>query len=165
MKTILALTLLFALQLQANPRIKPVATKFSAKVVSVKDGDTIVVVGDSMREVVIRLYGVDTPERKKGQPYNRNAKDFTSDLSFGKTVEVEVIDIDRYKRSVSVIKLPDGKNLNQALVEGGYAWVYPQYCKKDFCEEWKKLEAKARFEKKGLWQDKLPVEPWKWRRN
>lgn len=163
MKTIFALLFVLTFPACANPRIKPDSTKFSGKVVAVKDGDTIVVAGENMRQVTIRLYGVDCPERKKGQAYNRNAKEFTSDFSFGKKVDVEVIDTDRYQRSVAIIKLPDGKNLNEALVANGYAWVYTHYCKKDFCKAWAELESKARLAKKGLWQDKAPVPPWKWR--
>ena len=61
----------------------PAAEQFTGKVVGVTDGDTLKVMraGAAVR---VRLYGVDTPERK--QPFATRARLFTSELAFGKTV-------------------------------------------------------------------------------
>jgi endonuclease YncB( thermonuclease family) len=72
----------------------------------------------------IRRWGIDCPESK--QPFGTRAKQFTGDLAFGQTVTVRVRDIDRYKRTVAEITLPDGRNLNQELVRAGLAWWYRQ---------------------------------------
>jgi micrococcal nuclease len=55
----------------------------------------------------IRLYGIDAPEM--GQDFGRKSKDFASGMVGNKMVEVEVMDTDRYGRTVAVI-LVDGKN-------------------------------------------------------
>jgi len=55
-------------------------------VVGVSDGDTIKVMR-AHEQVKVRLYGIDCPE--KGQPFSSKAKQFTSEMAFGKIVEIE----------------------------------------------------------------------------
>lgn len=69
----------------------------TGEVVGVKDGDTIEVL-HGRTPVTVRLHGVDTPET--GQPFGMRAKQRASELVFGKVVHVEVIDTDRYGRTV-----------------------------------------------------------------
>lgn len=73
---------------------------WSGKVVGVSDGDTITVMHDGRGEK-IRLYGIDCPENR--QVFGKKAKKFTSDIVFGKVVEVEPLDIDRYGTTVGLI--------------------------------------------------------------
>jgi endonuclease YncB( thermonuclease family) len=65
---------------------------WSGKVIGVADGDTITVLRDK-EQVRIRPYGIDCPEG--GQAFGKKAKKFTSDMIFGKVVEVEPVDVDR----------------------------------------------------------------------
>ncbi len=104
--------------------------------------------------------GALTPESK--QPWGTRAKQLTGDLAFGKVVTVRVRDIDRYKRLVAEIILPDGRNLNQELVRAGMAWWYRQFAKRDTVLP--ALEQEARSAKRGLWSDPAPVQPWEWRK-
>src|SRR2546422_7359342 len=67
---------------------------FTGRVVGVTDGDTIKVMHNGRAEK-IRLHGIDCPE--KGQPYGTKAKQFTSEMVFGKTVTLHVTDMDRYE--------------------------------------------------------------------
>jgi micrococcal nuclease len=108
----------------------------------------------------IRLWGIDCPESK--QAFGTRATQFTGDLAFGQTVTVEVRDVDRYKRTVAEIILPDGRNLNQEIVRAGFAWWYRQYAKHD--EVLHGLEDEARLSHRGLWADPQPVTPWEWRK-
>ena len=108
----------------------------------------------------VRLWGIDAPESK--QPWGSRAKQFTDDLVFGKVVIVHVRDIDRYKRTVAEIILPDARNLNQELVRAGMAWWYRQFAKRDTVLP--ALEQEAREAKRGLWADPSPVLPWEWRK-
>ncbi len=132
---------------------------FSGKVVAVKDGDTLEVMKERVA-VRVRLYGIDCPE--KGQAFGQRAKQFASDLAFGKTVKVIEKGRDRYGRTVGEVILEDGQSLNRELVRAGLAWWYRQYAKKD--AELKALEGNARKAKTGLWVDADPVPPWNWRR-
>ena len=47
------------------------------------------------------------------------------------TVTVKVRNIDRYKRTVAEIVLPDGRNQNQELVRAGMAWWYQQFTRRE----------------------------------
>ena len=128
-------------------------------VVGISDGDTITVLHEGKGEK-IRLYGIDTPE--KGQAFGNKAKQSTSQMVYGKTVEVENKDIDRYGRTVALIYV-DGQSLNEALVKNGFAWVYRKYCKETFCEDWLNYEIIARYGKIGLWNEPNPIPPWEFR--
>jgi endonuclease YncB( thermonuclease family) len=133
---------------------------WSGKVVGVADGDTIRILSDG-KQVKIRLYGIDCPER--GQAFSRKAKQFTSKMVYGKVVEVEPVDVDRYGRTVALVRV-NGALLNEALVKEGLAWVYPKYCSRPICFTWYQLEAEAHDNKHGLWTDSNPIPPWEFRR-
>ena len=96
-RNILSLTL-FLIFLLIFPCL---AFAWSGKVVGIADGDTITVLREGKQQVKIRLYGVDCPER--GQAFSRKAKQFISEMVFGKVVEVESVDIDRYNRLVALV--------------------------------------------------------------
>lgn len=134
---------------------------WQGKVVGVSDGDTITVMHDGKGEK-IRLYGVDTPE--KAQDFGQKAKQFSSDLVFGKTVDVRRMDTDRYGRTVGVVTV-DGKTLNEELIKAGMAWVYTEYCKESFCSQWQKFQDEAKNKKIGLWSMPNSIRPSEFRRN
>ncbi len=137
------------------------SSAWEGKVVGVTDGDTITVLQDK-NQVKVRLYGIDCPEKR--QAFGTRAKQFTSELVFGKVVDVETVDVDRYKRTVGIVKLSDGTVVNEEIVRAGFGWVYARYCMKSICLEWKRLEGEATTAKLGLWKDENPVAPSKWRR-
>ena len=135
----------------------------TGKVVGVSDGDTIKILTADRQEIKIRLYGIDTPE--KAQDYGQKAKQFTSDAVFGKTVRVEIIDRDRYGRSVALVFPDNGPTLNERLVTAGFAWRYDRYCREEpLCRTLETEQATARAAKKGLWADPTPTPPWDWRK-
>ena len=131
---------------------------FSSKCVGVNDGDTIRVIFAG-REERVRLYGIDCPE--KGQPYSSKAKQFTSSLVFGRTVNVRVVERDRYGRAVAWVTTEDGKNVNAMLVEAGLAWWYRKYAPNNALLS--KAEKDARNAKRGVWQETNPTPPWDYR--
>lgn len=134
---------------------------FDGQVVGVSDGDTITVLNDQ-KQIKVRLYGVDCPESK--QAFGTRARQFTSEQVFGKLVSVEVMDIDRYGRTVGIVTTPDGIVLNRELLMEGMAWLYPDYCKAPICGEWKQVETSTRQAKIGLWGDTSPTPPWEYRK-
>jgi micrococcal nuclease len=154
----LAIHLLLILLL-STPAVSEVLV---GQVISVADGDTITILDSSKMQHKIRLYGIDTPE--KSQAYGNKAKSYTASLTFKKTANVVVMDTDRYGRTVGVVVV-DGINVNQSIIEAGYAWQYGKYCKESFCSDWLRLEQKARSSRKGLWASPQPTEPWNYRKN
>lgn len=134
------------------------AEEFTGKVVGVSDGDTITVMRLGRGEKV-RLYGIDCPE--KGQAFGNRAKQFTSDMVFGKEVLVKTHGYDKYGRILGDVFTTDGKSLNQELVRAGFAWWFRKYSNDANLE---RLEEEARAQKVGLWADPHSVAPWEWRR-
>ena len=125
------------------------------------DGDTITVLRNGKQQVKIRLYGIDTPERR--QAFGNKAKQFTSGMVFGKVVEIESVDIDRYGRTVAIVKI-ESLILNEELVRESFAWVYPEFCHRPICNKCYVLSVNAHDAKKGLWVDPNPIPPWEFRR-
>ena len=134
----------------------------NVKCVKVSDGDTITVLQWN-KEYKVRLYGIDCPE--KSQAYGKKAKQFTADKVFGKIVDVDIKDTDRYGRLVGIVHC-ELFSLNEELLKNGYAWHYKQYSKDSFYrrvfEDW---EAEARRKKVGLWADLNPQAPWEYRKD
>jgi micrococcal nuclease len=135
------------------------AAEFRGRVVGVADGDTIRVLLDG-QAVRVRLHGIDAPE--KGQAFSNRAKQFVSDLVFGKEVNVRDRGLDRYGRTIGEVLLLDGRNVNHEIVRAGLAWWFRRYATGD--RKLEKLEAEARQARRGLWADRYPVPPWEWRR-
>lgn len=129
------------------------------KVVGVTDGDSITLLTDSLTQIKVRLDGIDCPE--KSQAFGMKAKQFTSDLAYGKNITLHKTGIDKYGRTLGVIELPDGRILNEELIKAGYAWHYKKYNKE---KKLAQFENDARLAKLGLWQDSDPVAPWDFRR-
>lgn len=131
------------------------AWAFTAMVERVHDGDTVTV--DATR---IRLYGIDAPEL--AQAGGKASRNYLSSLVEGERVEVFPKDIDAYGRTVAVLRLPDGRDVNALMVAAGHAWVYTQYCRN--CYAMSLSQTVARFKGLGLWSGKRPVPPWVWRK-
>jgi micrococcal nuclease len=80
----------------------------------VADGDTVTVITNAGTKLKIRLYGIDAPETvkinhrtgvvlKPGQPCGEEAYRALENKVLGKTVTVQIMDIDRYHRMVAVL--------------------------------------------------------------
>ena len=130
------------------------------KVIGITDGDTITVLEDKT-QYKIRLYGIDCPESH--QDFGKRAKQFTSSIAFDKTANVIKEDTDRYGRTVGIVYVGD-ICVNEEIIKNGFAWVYQRYCKKEFCQDWLKLEERARNYKIGLWSYDSPIPPWDYRK-
>lgn len=131
---------------------------FEGKVTGIKDGDTYKVLYNG-KEETIRLAHIDCPEKK--QPFGNKAKQFASDICFGKIVTVKTEGkADRNKRIIGEIILQDGTNVNKELVKNGLAWHFKKYSNNN---EYAELEITARQQQIGIWTDKEPIAPWEWR--
>ncbi len=135
------------------------------KVVRVSDGDTVVLLTAQMRELKIRLLGIDAPE--KGQPFGNFCREELARSIAGKSVRVETRGTDRYERTLGKIVF-EGRDINLAQVESGCAWHYRQFARSQPVadrELYAVKEQEAREAKRGLWQDKKPKAPWDFRRS
>ena len=133
----------------------------TAKVVGIKDGDTVVVLDSLNNQTTLRLAEVDCPE--KSQPFGTKAKQFTSDQIYLKTIKYVVTDTDRYGRSIAMIYYDvDNKYLSAVIIKAGMGWHYKRYSKS---KELTFFEDNAKKNKIGLWIDNNPIEPSEWRKN
>jgi len=160
-----ALTILFAFY------ITFVRADFTAKVQRVVDGDTIHVEDETGKKFKVRLTGIDAPEQN--QPYGFASTYHLRGLLLNKFVLLESkpkkgkpYSVDRYKRVLAKIIL-DGRDINLAQVLNGYAWHFKRYQKQQSPKDrelYSQAELHAEKNKLGLWNEKNPIAPWKWRK-
>lgn len=149
--------LLIILQLVAH------ADVLLGHVVGVSDGDTITVLDDNKQRHVIRLMGIDAPE--KAQAFGQKAKQSLSELVFDKDVSVTWFKRDRYGRTVGQVHLGD-TDVCLEQIKRGFAWHYKQYEREQSEEDrsrYADAEKEARSARIGLWVDDKPTEPSKFR--
>ena len=132
--------------------------QISAKVIGIKDGDTILVLLENKTQKTLRLAEVDCPE--SGQPFGKNAKDFTSSQVFGKIISFVETDQDRYGKTIAKVYYDNGKYLSKEIIKNGLGWFYFKYSNN---KELEKLHYDAKEKKLGLWQDIKAISPYEWR--
>ncbi len=134
--------------------------QIKAKVVGIKDGDTIVVLLSDSSQKVLRLAEVDCPE--SSQEFGKNAKKFTSQQVFGKYIEFWETDVDRYGRSIAKVFYDDNKYLSEEIIKFGWGWFYFKYSNNKKLE---KLHFEAKKNKIGLWQSNNAISPYEFRQS
>lgn len=130
------------------------------KALAITDGDTFSCLTAQHQQIKVRLAEIDTPERR--QPYGEKAKQALADLVHGKQVSLQVVDKDRYKRTVARVH-QGSVDVGRELVNRGAAWVYRQYNRD---KSLLLVEASAKAARRGLWAlpEAQQIEPWNWRR-
>lgn len=139
----------------------------AGRVVKIIDGDTLdFLEGTKLQRV--RLVDIDAPE--KNQPFGNKAKQYLSGIVINAdAVAVRSIGTDNYGRTLGQVYVKRCAPTcltylaNEEMVKNGFAWAY-RFKGKASSSTMEKIEAEAKSKKLGLWSDKSPVEPWKWRR-
>ncbi|HEY0418780.1 MAG TPA: thermonuclease family protein [Acetobacteraceae bacterium] len=123
------------------------------------DGDTLDVAGRR-----IRLFGVDAPEHaqtctraRASYPCGEEARAALRRMVAGEEISCRVRDNDRYGRLVAVC-FAGGRDVNEALVEQGWAVAYRTYS-----TAYVAAEDRAREGRKGIWAGNFE-RPQDWRR-
>lgn len=147
MKKLLTLALVATLSISAfaQEKAKPGKT-YDAVITRVIDGDTVAFEAKWLpdplkKELSIRVYGVDTPEKgfrakcPAEEKAGHDASDFTiSAVANAKKKQVVIMDWDKYGGRVLGDVLLDGKSLRKMLIDGKYAREYYGEAKKSWCE-------------------------------
>lgn len=123
----------------------------------ISDGDTFYMVIDG-KSTRLRLAEVDAPEKK--QSFGRRSEQSLRALLGERPITVTWDKVDRYGRPIVQV-YAEGIDVNAEQVGRGFAWVYRRYAKNPRLYV---LENGARLERRGLWADPSPVEPWIWRK-
>ncbi|MGF1591447.1 MAG: thermonuclease family protein [Pleurocapsa sp.] len=134
------------------------------KVTKIHDGDTISVVNtqdNSSKKV--RLACIDAPE--DSQPQGRvSTVTLNAFIPVGTVVELNIVDTDRYGRTVAEV-LNNQVNVNQSMLKKGQAIVYHKYLSN--CPDgnsYIEAEKLAKNKKMGFWNDSTFITPEDWRR-
>ncbi len=131
-------------------------------IVNVHDGDTITIKyldGEKKGRIEkVKLFGIDAPELE--QAYGFNAKQHL-------VTHLRSIDIKFKRKSINLDSQPegilyaDGININNKMIENGYAWQNKRYSTDS---ELNDMYLKARDKEIGLWNDtQEPIPPWVFR--
>lgn len=112
----------------------------------------------------IRFIGIDTPETHKPntpvQCYGPAASAFTKQQIGDQPVRLESDSLttnrDKYQRLLRYVYLPDGTNLNERLVQRGYAFYYP-YFPFTKSDQYKADQQAAKDQNLGLWGNCNPI--------
>lgn len=139
----------------------------------VHDGDTITVLDGTKTQHKIRLAGIDAPELK--QAFGQTSKKYLSELVFGKDVGVEWKKHDRYGRIIGKVMVQpqdcstcqQTRDAGLAQLEAGMAWWYREYRREQTLEDqgyYEYAEFDAKTQRRGLWADADPIQPWEWRK-
>ena len=147
----------------------------------ISDGDTITVTDNSGKDIKVRFACTDAPEvaHTNAEKQSKKAVD-KNQFKWGllaqqrlqelvkqgsDRVKLTVTDTDRYGRSISEVRLPDGTFVQEILLREGLTIVYQEYLKN--CPSAaivQQAEAEAKKARRGVWRDSKFVEPWDYRR-
>jgi len=129
-------------------------------VINVVDGDTLDIDADDEQSdsTRIRLWGIDTPETKNPNTpkmyFGAEASSFTTKLILGKQVHIYLDEQNntrgKYGRLLAYVQLPDGRFLNEILLNEGFAYADLRF-KHSLYYKYQQLESAARSQGKGLW--------------
>jgi endonuclease YncB( thermonuclease family) len=161
------------------------AETFSAKVIVVMDGDTVMVLRNGQK-LKVRLANIDAPE--KDQPFGKQSRDSLLEMVGKKQVQIDSQAVDQYGRTVGLISV-DGGNVNQEQVKRGMAWAAEGWHKSrravsdspegqpsggvhsaaasarfNINKIYTGLQNDARQARRGLWTQTHPQAPWLWRK-
>jgi len=133
------------------------AEEFSANVIVVMDGDTVLVLRDNMR-IKVRLAEIDAPEI--AQAFGEKSKQSLAELVLNKQVHVDSQAVDVYGRLVALIKVGE-LNVNHEQVQRGMAWTSSRSNRGEMLLA---LQNDAQKAKRGLWAQTDPMPPRAWRK-
>jgi micrococcal nuclease len=153
------LSVLFGIILFAPALQHRLQDPITGKVIAVTDGDTFKLLTASKEIIVIRLNGIDAPE--KGQEFWRQSKTKLSTLLFNAPIKVVKKGKDKYGRTIGDVFTVNGLLINEELVKAGFAWHFTKYSRSPVLAA---AERKARATKLGLWQNATPMAPWDFRK-
>ncbi|TAK80699.1 MAG: nuclease [Betaproteobacteria bacterium] len=130
----------------------------SGTVVTVIDGDTLIVQDAAKKRHRVRLAEIDAPEPK--QPLGVRSARSLAALCYKKEAHVEWSKSDSNGRKAGHVTCA-GRDANEEQVRRGMAWASPKATGPGSALY--EAEAYARLRMIGLWADEKALPPWEWR--
>jgi micrococcal nuclease len=121
----------------------------------VNDGDTIVL-ADGRN---VRYIGINAPEidhgSQKAEPYGYKAKNYNKKMVLSTMIRLEIDKerYDQYGRLLAYIFLKDGKFVNKAMIEQGYAYLLPRRPNVRYNKVLLQSQRNAMSAKHGIWRN------------
>ncbi|OAL36070.1 hypothetical protein AYO20_04732 [Fonsecaea nubica] len=132
-----------------------------ARVKSVLSGDTLIITNAKGAERTLSLAYISAPRLKRegDEPFAFQSREFVRELVLGKVIQFQVLyAIPTTKREYGRVRLPNGAELPDLLVQEGWAKVREDAGKKEddedalaYLDKLRSLEADAKSQGKGLW--------------
>lgn len=130
---------------------------FKARVIEVKDGDTLIVLRNKTR-FTVELPGIDAPELD--QPFGPEARKYAAKLVKGKVVTIEM---SRPGNPIyGAVRFSKDRILAHEMVKAGLAWATTT----DKSSMFRQAQDEAKAARIGLWvnsEEEEPIAPWDWR--
>lgn len=133
--------------------------KYIGKVAYIVDGDTFDVVDKNKQKQRIRIFGIDTPEKR--QEFGLTAKEFTRELLEDKYVEVDTVALGQYNRVVAIVKV-NGQSVAEELLKAGLAFASGSNHR--LANHYFSLQEQAKSRNVGLWKSEKAENPSVFRR-
>lgn len=143
-------------------------------VTGIADGDTLYVLDAARNSHKIRLLGIDAPER--GQAFGEKSRQSLANLSYRRQVSVDWQGRDVYGRILGRVRVaaadcrqdncPKTVDTNLEQIKMGLAWWNRKFADTQFPGDARAYEAaehQARAARTGLWSERDPMPPWRWR--
>ncbi|MCK4835594.1 MAG: thermonuclease family protein [Candidatus Aminicenantes bacterium] len=122
----------------------------------IPEGD-IMMVYVNKKMLTIRLAHIDCPDI--GQPFEKQATQFTHSLAYKKKVTVEIESYAGEQYLIGRVFI-ENKDVSMTLIEAGLAW----YTKMHGADRYiSKAFRKAKKKKIGIWSQDKPIPPWIYR--
>jgi endonuclease YncB( thermonuclease family) len=128
------------------------------------DGDTVTVLDRGNRQTMLRLVGIDAPEKE--QLFGDVARQRLSALLDNKNIIVVSLKVDSENRQIVGKVLLDNKDVALEILRTGNAWYFKEHenvMNRDDIVSYNSAESEARRMNGGLWQNESPEPPWKFR--
>jgi len=144
------------------PWVGGYAAEMTAEVVSVSEGDTLVVQDSDQRQHTVKLSGIDAPELL--QAFGRKSRFSLKDMVYLKQVRLVAETFSHEtippssRQAVSAQVFVGGIDVGKMQLLRGMAWAADS---DDLA--YVEAEKMARAQRKGIWRDREPTPPWLWR--
>jgi endonuclease YncB( thermonuclease family) len=135
------------------------AETISGTVVTIIDGDTLVVQDSAKKRYTVRLAEIDAPEPK--QAFHLQSARSLASICHRKSAKLEWTEQDNRRRYLAYVTC-DGKDANAEQLKRGMAWGSPRATRPT--ASLYELEAYARLRRIGLWKDENAIAPWEFAR-
>lgn len=127
-------------------------------IVSVGDGDSLSARCGAQPVQRVRIATIDAPELR--QAYGTKARQHLSTLCLRQQARITPQGHDKYGRLLATVHC-QGRDAAQAQVVAGLAWVHPSQARAH--PALARAAVRARQARTGLWAQKRPLPPWKYR--